>query len=253
MRVSKYLLTIAVGFCALPAFANNIAFIRLGTSPTADITSGVTYTSYDDFINNANGSNITPFTASYTNTNSFFADGTYIYRTNSSGGVTTSVTRYTSVANMATDTGGVESALSQSANLSADFFSDGTYYYKTNIVSNSHDSVTRYNSYADLLSNTAGQTFDFVINYYGSDEIFSDGTYYYRTNTMAFGNTLGISAYQSFANLLTDTSMPFQEFPVGDERAALDFFAIPVSSTPEPTTLVLLAAGAVLLKLKRKK
>lgn len=236
-------------FSMVPASA--ATFVHLIADGNQDLSSGDTFNGMTNFQNDTNATAISPYTAAWDYTDDIFSDGTYIYRTNSDGG-TTSVTKYDSLVNMATGTGGVTTPFSQTWSYDDEFFSDGTYFYRTGTNGTTHVNLARYASYSDLTSNNVDQTFEFSTQFSKDDEFFSDGTNYYRTDSA--GVTPSFAVYPTFTDLLNHQNYTTYDFysdyepiswPLEDQ-----FLAIPV---PEPATLALLAGGTAVLRLKRKR
>lgn len=150
---------------------------------------------------------------------------TGIYKTNYSGSSATQLTLYTSVANVASNTGGVNSSLTSSMTdarymyVFGDFTQSQTtqgYMYKTLYNGSGRISqIVRYvadslNPIENLRTNTGGQVFD-LTGFGGSggwdreDDFFHDGTYFYRNQTVS-GGSAGVTRYGSFNDLVNGTN-----------------------------------------------
>ena len=150
---------------------------------------------------------------------------TGIYKTNYTGSSATQLTLYTSVANVASNTGGVNSNLTTSMTdarymyVFGDFTQSQTkqgYMYKTLYNGSGRVSqIVRYvansaNPIENFRTDTGGQVFN--LTGFGStggwdreDDFFHDGTYFYRNQTVS-GGSAGVTRYGSFNDLVNATN-----------------------------------------------
>ena len=148
---------------------------------------------------------------------------TSIYKTNADGGVTANTLyQFSSLANVASNTGSTSASISPSINdvsyvcIFGDFTQSQTTagnVYKT--VYNAQGRVSQIVRYTalstdplyNLRTNTGGQVFN--MTGFGSsggwdreDDFFHDGTYFYRNQTVS-GGSAGVTRYSSFSDLVS--------------------------------------------------
>ena len=150
---------------------------------------------------------------------------TGIYKTNASSGSATMVTLYGSVANLASNSGGVNTNIpsvitdARFTYVFGDFTQSQTtpgFVYKTLYNGSGRISqIVRYSATAsdplgNLISNTGGETFD-LAGFGGSagwdreDDFFNDGTYFYRNRSGGSGSN-GATRYASFTDFVNGTN-----------------------------------------------
>ena len=150
---------------------------------------------------------------------------TGIYKTNAVNGSATVATLYSSVANLATNTGGVNTNMpsvitdARFTYVFGDFTQSQTtpgFVYKTVYNGSGRISqIVRYSATAgdplgNLISNTGGQTFN-LAGFGGSggwdreDDFFHDGTFFYRNRSNGSGSN-GATRYASFSDFLNNTN-----------------------------------------------
>nr|WP_321357917.1 MBG domain-containing protein [uncultured Draconibacterium sp.] len=137
------------------------------------------------------------------------------YRTESTDGATTGITSYPSYTDFINNTNATYTAFSQHWNYDDSFFADGIYFYRTN---NAKTTVTRYPSLADLGENTKGIVYDFTSggnpqDWNDDDEFFASGDQFFRTaSSNSISKTTGLTAYNSFADLVSNTNGTYTPF-----------------------------------------
>jgi hypothetical protein len=155
---------------------------------------------------------------------------TSIYKTNAAGGgsgngVADTLFRYSSLANVASNTGATSSSISPSIGDSNYTFIFGDFtqsqttagsIYKTLYNAQGRISqIVRYTALSNdplynLRTNTGGQVFN-MTGFGGSggwdreDDFFHDGTYFYRNQTVS-GGSAGVTRYGSFTDLINATN-----------------------------------------------
>jgi hypothetical protein len=150
---------------------------------------------------------------------------TGIYKTNYTGTSATQLTLYTSLANVASNTGGVNSNLTTSMSDARYMyvFGDFTqaqntqgYMYKTLYNGSGRVSqIVRYvanslNPIENLRTDTGGQVFN-LTGFGGSggwdreDDFFHDGSAFYRNRTVSGGSN-GVTKYATFSDLVSNTN-----------------------------------------------
>ena len=139
------------------------------------------------------------------------------YRTESIGGETTGITSYPSYADFINNTNSTYTTFSQHWNFDDSFFADGVYFYRTN---NAKTTVTRYPSLADLAAGTNGIVYNFTSggspqDWNDDDEFFASGDQFFRTaSSNSLEKSTGLTVYNSFADLMTNTNGTFYAFTV---------------------------------------
>ena len=137
------------------------------------------------------------------------------YRTESTGDATTGITSYPSYTDFINNTNATYTAFNQHWNYDDSFFADGIYFYRTN---NAKTTVTRYPSLADLGENTKGIVYDFTSggnpqDWNDDDEFFASGDQFFRTaSSNSISKTTGLTAYNSFADLVSNTNGTYTPF-----------------------------------------
>ncbi len=139
------------------------------------------------------------------------------YRTESIGGETTGITSYPSYSDFINNTNSTYTTFSQHWNFDDSFFADGVYFYRTN---NAKTTVTRYPSLADLAAGTNGIVYNFTSggspqDWNDDDEFFASGDQFFRTaSSNSLEKSTGLTVYNSFADLMTNTNGTFYAFTV---------------------------------------
>ncbi len=139
------------------------------------------------------------------------------YRTESIEGETTGITSYPSYSDFINNTNSTYTTFSQHWNFDDSFFADGVYFYRTN---NAKTTVTRYPSLADLAAGTNGIVYNFTSggspqDWNDDDEFFASGDQFFRTaSSNSLEKSTGLTAYNSFADLMTNTNGTFYAFTV---------------------------------------
>jgi len=192
---------------------NGFQFVRTNGAPYASL---VSYASLTNLRTNASATTVATVSPTIAVTDGLFTDGKYFYKvTASAAGVTGSyndtIIRYASLANLASNTGGVSSTMSgYTMYFDDEIIADGATgrFFRTtryNPTSTVTIGMYAYNSYADLVSNNYFYASGFVDTAVAFDCKFwaVDGKFYRTNVTGTTGSTTvtGINVYNSSSDL----------------------------------------------------
>jgi len=158
------------------------------------------------------------------------SEAALLYVRSSTVGSSTVWTAYASLEAMAANTGGTNVGSSSSILSTDGVFTDGTYVYKTtknNIGLDYNNTYVRYNSLADLNANSGGFGIQMAQGMYYNEDVIANTSngWIFRTASFGGSNNVGMYAFNTATDLITNNSFYAAGFAGGDQNGDNRYWA----------------------------
>jgi len=158
------------------------------------------------------------------------SEASLMYVRSSTAGSSTVWTAYSSLEDMAANTGGTNVGSSSSILSTDGVFTDGAYVYKTtknNSGLDYNNTYVRYNSLADLNANAGGFSIQMAQGMYYNEDVIANTSNGWIFRTASFGgpNNVGMYAFNTATDLIANNSFYASGFGGGDQNGDNRYWA----------------------------